>query len=50
VHVVTYGIYSNQAAAEAAVLRLPASVGKINPWVRPIRSVKSAIGAVAQGN
>ncbi len=50
VHVVTYGIYSNQAAAEAAVLRLPASVGKINPWVRPIRSVKSAIGKTPQGN
>ena len=50
VHVVTYGIYSNQSAAEAAVLRLPASVGEINPWVRPIRSVKSAIGTVAQGN
>jgi len=50
VHVVTFGVYGTQAAAEAAAAALPSSVGKINPWVRPIRSVKSAIGTASQGN
>jgi len=50
IHVVTYGVYSNLAAAESAVARLPSTVGTINPWVRPIRSVKSAIGTTTQGN
>lgn len=48
VHVVTYGVYSSQADAAAAVDRLPASIGKVSPWVRPIRSVKSAIKTALQ--
>lgn len=50
VHVVTYGVYASQAAAETAVGRLPTTVGKITPWVRPIRSVKSAIRTALQSN
>ena len=49
-HVVTFGVYTTSEAAEAAVNRLPSSVGQVNPWVRPIRSVKSAIATTPQGN
>ena len=49
-HVVTFGVYTTSEAAEAAVNRLPSSVGQGNPWVRPIRSVKSAIATTPQGN
>jgi len=50
VHVVTYGIYDTQLAAEAEVSRLPATIGKVSPWVRPIRSVKAAIKTALQSD
>ena len=50
VHVVTYGVYGSRAAAEAAVERLPGSIGKVSPWVRPIGSVKGAIKTALQSD
>ena len=50
VHVVTYGVYDSQADAESAATNLPGSVGKVTPWVRPVRSVKDAITAAPELN
>ena len=48
VYVVTYGYYAQQSSADVAAAELPPEVGKITPWVRPIGSVKNAIGSIAQ--
>jgi len=48
VYVVTYGYYPQQSSADVAASGLPPEVGKITPWVRPIGSVKNAIGSIAQ--
>ena len=50
VHVVTYGVYDTRLAAEAAVSRLPATIGKVTPWVRPISNVKAAIKTALQSD
>lgn len=49
-HVVTHGVYASQAEAEAAVRRLPASVGKVTPWIRSIRGIKAAIKTALQSD
>ena len=43
-YVVTYGIYASLAEANSASERLPAEVGSVKPWVRPLRQVHNAIG------
>ena len=48
VYVISYGYYASQSAADAAAAELPAEVGRIEPWVRPIGSVKTAISSIAQ--
>ncbi len=50
VHVVTHGIYASQSEAEAAVAGLPASVGKVTPWIRSIRGVKASIKTALQSD
>ena len=50
VHVVSYGVYDSQSAAEAAVASLPATIGKVSPWVRPMASVKGAIKTALQSD
>ncbi len=42
-HVVLLGIYASYPAAEAAVASRPQSVIDIEPWIRPMNSVQSAI-------
>ena len=42
-YAVTYGVYATQAEAKSAAAALPASVGKVEPWVRTIASVQAAI-------
>ena len=41
-HVVLYGAFSSRAAAQAAVDRLPAGMGDIQPWIRQIGQVQDA--------
>lgn len=50
VHVVAFGVYTSKAEADAAAAQLPASVGKVTPWVRPIRSVKGSIRTALQSS
>ena len=47
-HVVVYGQFSTRAEAEAASRRLPASVGRVQPWLRPMAQVHGAIRTTAQ--
>jgi len=42
-YAVTYGVYATQAEAKSAAAALPASVGKVEPWVRTVASVQAAI-------
>jgi len=42
-YAVTYGVYATQTEAKSAAAALPASVGKVEPWVRTIASVQAAI-------
>jgi len=44
-YVVTYGNFDSKAAADAAAASLPSEVGKVEPWVRPIKLVQDAIAA-----
>ncbi|MEZ5595422.1 MAG: AAA family ATPase [Pseudomonadales bacterium] len=44
-YVVTYGQFPNKAAADGAAAALPAEVGKLQPWVRPMRLVHEAVRA-----
>jgi DamX protein len=44
-YVVTYGNFDSKAAADAAAASLPREVGKVEPWVRPIKLVQEAIAA-----
>lgn len=42
-YVVSYGSYATQAEANAAAGSLPASVGRVKPWVRTFASVQSTL-------
>jgi DamX protein len=42
-YVVIYGSYSSSDAATAASKRLPASIGKVSPWVRRFGSLRTDI-------
>lgn len=42
-YVAIYGSFPSQAAAEAAAARLPASIGKVAPWVRSFKAVRATI-------
>jgi DamX protein len=41
-HVVLYGLFSSRRAAEAAADSLPAEVGSVQPWIRPVGQVQAA--------
>jgi len=41
-HVVLYGLFSSRSAAEAAADSLPAEVGSVQPWIRPVGQVQAA--------
>lgn len=40
---VIYGIYSDRVGAEAGARVLPASVGKVDPWIRTIGGIQNSI-------
>ena len=42
-YAVTYGVYATQAEAKSAAASLPASIGKVEPWIRTLASVQSAM-------
>jgi DamX protein len=42
-----YGSYPSQAAANAAIAHLPASVQQLKPWAKPYASVKASINLAA---
>ncbi|MEQ8857095.1 MAG: AAA family ATPase [Pseudomonadales bacterium] len=42
-HVVVFGRFDSRAAAELAATRLPASVGKVEPWIRTFAQVQDAV-------
>ncbi len=42
-YVVSYGSYATQAEADSAAASLPASVGRVKPWVRTFASVQSTL-------
>lgn len=42
-YVAIFGSFPSQAAAEAAAARLPASIGKVAPWVRTFKAVRATI-------
>ena len=44
-YVVTYGQFDSKAAADTAAASLPGEVGKVEPWVRPLKLVQEAISA-----
>ncbi len=46
-HVVVFGNFESRAAAEQAATRLPASVGRVDPWVRTFAQVQEAVGTFA---
>jgi DamX protein len=41
-HVVLYGLFSSRNAAEVAADSLPAEVGQVQPWIRPVGQVQAA--------
>lgn len=41
-HVVLYGLFSSRTAAETAADNLPAEVGRVQPWIRPLAQVQDA--------
>ena len=41
-HVVLYGLFSSRGAAETAADNLPAEVGRVQPWIRPVAQVQAA--------
>jgi septal ring-binding cell division protein DamX len=41
-HVVLYGLFSSRDAAERAADNLPAEVGQVQPWIRPVGQVQDA--------
>lgn len=42
-YVATYGSYPSRSAAEQASRRLPASVGRVKPWIREFSAVQKTI-------
>ncbi len=44
-YVVTYGQFDSKAAADTAAASLPSEVGKVEPWVRPLKLIQEAIAA-----
>lgn len=44
-YVATFGSYPNRAAAEQASRRLPATVGRVKPWIRELSAVQQTIRA-----
>lgn len=47
-YVATFGSYASRAQAEAASRALPASVGQVKPWIRPMREVQQTIRAASR--
>ncbi|MFU8815126.1 MAG: AAA family ATPase [Pseudomonadales bacterium] len=47
-HVVVFGSFPSRDAAEAASRRLPASVGSVQPWIRPFAHVHEAARSAIQ--
>ena len=43
-HVILYGLFDTYEAAQAASATLPASVGRVQPWVRSIGAIQRAAG------
>lgn len=41
-HVVLYGLFSSRSAAQTAADNLPAEVGRVQPWIRPVGQVQDA--------
>ena len=44
-HVIVFGIFTTREAAQTAAAQLPASVGRVQPWVRSLSEVQRAIAA-----
>ncbi|MEM1228946.1 MAG: AAA family ATPase [Pseudomonadota bacterium] len=44
-YVATYGAYPSRAAAERGARTLPAEVGRVKPWIRPLDAVQKTIRA-----
>ena len=44
-HVIVFGIFATREAAQSAAGQLPASVGRVQPWVRSLAQVQRAIAA-----
>ncbi len=42
-YAVAYGSYATQAEAKSAAASLPASVGRVEPWVRTFASVQATL-------
>ncbi len=42
-HVIVFGVYGTREEAQIAAANLPASVGRVRPWVRPLTQVQQAI-------
>jgi DamX protein len=47
-HVVLYGSFATREQAEAAIRLLPASVGTVQPWIRPFAHVHEAARSALQ--
>jgi DamX protein len=47
-HVVIYGAFASRAEAQAAAAALPASVGNVQPWIRPFADVQAAVRTALQ--
>ena len=44
-HVIVFGVYSTREEAQSAAEQLPASVGRVQPWIRSLAQVQRAIVA-----
>ena len=42
-YVLVYGVYADQAAAQAALVQLPESVRKLKPWARSYSAIKAEL-------
>jgi DamX protein len=42
-YILLYGIYPNKTSAQQAITRLPASVRKLKPWIRPLSPIQQEI-------
>ena len=47
-HVVVYGSFATRVQAESEALRLRASLGSVEPWVRPLSQIQEAIRTTQQ--